>query len=162
MEPDSSGIGLCGWLLTLLSLLLVLVTVPFSLFVCFKVQPGVTKRILCLTQNVLLNSSQLPRITFEVYYRDPDSFYCMGEGAGWCCFVFYDDGICECEFVNELIFLLFFCDEPVNSELIRGLSGKEGLFFRFSVSKILNNEQANLRCIGVLTSQNEFKLSYNF
>ena len=110
----------------------------------------------------LLNSSQLPRITFEVYYRDPDSFYCMGEGAGWCCFVFYDDGICECEFVNELIFLLFFCDEPVNSELIRGLSGKEGLFFPFSVSKILNNEQANLRCIGVLTAQNEFKLSYNF
>ena len=38
MDGESSGIGLCGWLLTLLSLLLVLLTLPFSLFVCFKVQ----------------------------------------------------------------------------------------------------------------------------
>ena len=37
MEAESTGIGICGWILTLLSLVLVLVTVPFSLFVCFKV-----------------------------------------------------------------------------------------------------------------------------
>jgi hypothetical protein len=38
MEDSPPGIGLCGWILTGLSLGLVLLTVPFSLFVCFKVQ----------------------------------------------------------------------------------------------------------------------------
>ncbi len=38
MEESPPGIGLCGWILTGLSLGLVLLTVPFSLFVCFKVQ----------------------------------------------------------------------------------------------------------------------------
>ena len=31
------GIGLCGWIMTAVSWLLVLVTLPFSLFFCFKV-----------------------------------------------------------------------------------------------------------------------------
>jgi len=41
MEESPPGIGLCGWILTGLSLGLVLLTVPFSLFVCFKVQYSV-------------------------------------------------------------------------------------------------------------------------
>merc|ERR1719458_514514 len=36
-EEGEDGIGLCGWLLTALSWLIVLVTLPFSLCVCFKV-----------------------------------------------------------------------------------------------------------------------------
>ena len=32
-----NGVGLCGWLLTMISWGLVLVTLPFSLCVCFKV-----------------------------------------------------------------------------------------------------------------------------
>ena len=35
---DTPGIGLCGWLLTMISWGLVMVTLPFSLFVCFKVR----------------------------------------------------------------------------------------------------------------------------
>ena len=35
-ESDN-GVGLCGWLLTMISWGLVLVTLPFSLCVCFKV-----------------------------------------------------------------------------------------------------------------------------
>ena len=31
------GIGICGWIMTAVSWLLVLVTLPFSLFFCFKV-----------------------------------------------------------------------------------------------------------------------------
>jgi hypothetical protein len=37
VEDTPPSIGLCGWILTGLSLCLVLLTVPFSLFLCFKV-----------------------------------------------------------------------------------------------------------------------------
>ena len=36
-EEEDAGIGVCGWLLTSFSMLLVLITLPFSLCVCFKV-----------------------------------------------------------------------------------------------------------------------------
>ena len=36
-DEADSGIGLCGWLLTMISWGIVAVTLPFSLFVCFKV-----------------------------------------------------------------------------------------------------------------------------
>jgi erythrocyte band 7 integral membrane protein len=36
-DESDSGIGLCGWLLTMISWGIVAVTLPFSLFVCFKV-----------------------------------------------------------------------------------------------------------------------------
>ena len=35
-EPEP-GIGMCGWLLTAISWFVVIVTLPFSLCVCFKV-----------------------------------------------------------------------------------------------------------------------------
>ncbi len=38
-DESDNGIGLCGWLLTAISWGLVLVTLPFSLCVCFKVSP---------------------------------------------------------------------------------------------------------------------------
>ena len=38
-EEEDAGIGVCGWLLTSASMLLVLITLPFSLCVCFKVRP---------------------------------------------------------------------------------------------------------------------------
>ena len=37
-EESHSGIGFCGWLLTAISWGLVVVTLPFSLCVCFKVR----------------------------------------------------------------------------------------------------------------------------
>jgi len=37
-DDSNSGIGACGWILTGLSWVLVLATMPFSFFVCFKVR----------------------------------------------------------------------------------------------------------------------------
>ena len=39
-DEEDAGLGLCGWLLTSFSMLLVLITLPFSLCVCFKVRPS--------------------------------------------------------------------------------------------------------------------------
>jgi hypothetical protein len=36
-DDSNNGIGLCGWVLTAVSWAIVLVTLPFSLCVCFKV-----------------------------------------------------------------------------------------------------------------------------
>ena len=36
-EEPEPGIGMCGWLLTSISWFLVIITLPFSLCVCFKV-----------------------------------------------------------------------------------------------------------------------------
>ena len=36
-DESDNGVGLCGWLLTTISWGLVMVTLPFSLCVCFKV-----------------------------------------------------------------------------------------------------------------------------
>ena len=36
-EEPEPGIGMCGWLLTAISWFVVIVTLPFSLCVCFKV-----------------------------------------------------------------------------------------------------------------------------
>ena len=37
-DESDNGVGLCGWLLTTISWGLVMVTLPFSLCVCFKVR----------------------------------------------------------------------------------------------------------------------------
>ena len=37
-DESESGVGLCGWALTAISWALVMVTLPFSLCVCFKVR----------------------------------------------------------------------------------------------------------------------------
>ena len=47
-EEEDAGIGVCGWLLTSFSMLLVLITLPFSLCVCFKVRPLPTNRLVRL------------------------------------------------------------------------------------------------------------------
>ena len=36
-DDNDTGIGICGWILTALCWLLVVVTMPFSFCVCFKV-----------------------------------------------------------------------------------------------------------------------------
>ena len=36
-EEPEPGIGMCGWLLTSISWFVVIITLPFSLCVCFKV-----------------------------------------------------------------------------------------------------------------------------
>ena len=49
-DESDNGVGLCGWLLTTISWGLVMVTLPFSLCVCFKV--GISN------YNVILQSSK--------------------------------------------------------------------------------------------------------
>ena len=45
-EEPEPGIGMCGWLLTAISWFVVIVTLPFSLCVCFKVnQPDLYKQL---------------------------------------------------------------------------------------------------------------------
>ncbi len=39
-DESDAGIGLCGWLLTAISWAIVMVTLPFSLCICFKVRRG--------------------------------------------------------------------------------------------------------------------------
>ena len=44
-EELDVGIGICGWIMTAVSWLLILVTLPFSLFFCFKVSPRVSPSV---------------------------------------------------------------------------------------------------------------------
>ena len=57
-DESDNGVGLCGWLLTTISWGLVMVTLPFSLCVCFKV--GISN------YNVILQSSIVSSISNKV------------------------------------------------------------------------------------------------
>ena len=67
------GIGICGWLLTAFSWAIVIVTLPFSLCVCFKVE---TTILLLLNQFFVLkvlknyHSYRLSKNTNELSYFD--------------------------------------------------------------------------------------------
>ena len=59
------GIGLCGWIMTAVSWLLVLVTLPFSLFFCFKVSEleGERERVVLANESPLVphRAARAPR-----------------------------------------------------------------------------------------------------
>jgi len=60
--PNESepGIGLCGWLLTMISWGLVMVTLPFSLFVCFKVVQEYERAVIFRLGRLLHGGSRGP------------------------------------------------------------------------------------------------------
>jgi len=58
------GIGLCGWLLTMISWGLVMVTLPFSLFVCFKVVQEYERAVIFRLGRLLHGGSRGPGIFF--------------------------------------------------------------------------------------------------
>jgi len=62
-EPDPS-IGVCGWALTVLSLALVLITLPFSLTVCFKVVQEYERAVIFRLGRLLSGGSRGPGIFF--------------------------------------------------------------------------------------------------
>lgn len=68
-DETESGIGLCGWILTAISWGLVMVTLPFSLCVCFKVIQS--------EANIYYRFTNFP--IFEVLWYLKMSFYiCTG------------------------------------------------------------------------------------
>ncbi|XP_071747732.1 band 7 protein AGAP004871 isoform X2 [Lepeophtheirus salmonis] len=58
------GIGICGWLLTGLSWIIVIVTLPFSLFVCFKVVQEYERAVIFRLGRLLQGGSKGPGLHF--------------------------------------------------------------------------------------------------
>ncbi|XP_059093416.1 band 7 protein AGAP004871-like isoform X1 [Tigriopus californicus] len=63
-DESDSGIGLCGWLLTAISWGLVIVTLPFSLCVCFKVVQEYERAVIFRLGRLLSGGSRGPGIFF--------------------------------------------------------------------------------------------------
>jgi len=63
-DEDETGIGLCGWLLTSLSLVLVMITLPFSLCVCFKVVQEYERAVIFRLGRLLSGGAKGPGIFF--------------------------------------------------------------------------------------------------
>ena len=59
-DESDSGVGLCGWLLTMISWGLVLVTLPFSLCVCFKVVQEYERAVIFRLGRLLHGGSRGP------------------------------------------------------------------------------------------------------
>merc|ERR1719264_1596402 len=63
-DETESGIGLCGWLLTMISWGIVMMTLPFSLFVCFKVVQEYERAVIFRLGRLLQGGSRGPGIFF--------------------------------------------------------------------------------------------------
>lgn len=63
-DETESGVGLCGWLLTAISWALVMVTLPFSLCVCFKVVQEYERAVIFRLGRLLAGGSRGPGIFF--------------------------------------------------------------------------------------------------
>jgi len=63
-DESDNGIGLCGWLLTAISWGLVMVTLPFSLCVCFKVVQEYERAVIFRLGRLLSGGSRGPGIFF--------------------------------------------------------------------------------------------------
>ncbi|KAG7162124.1 band 7 protein AGAP004871-like isoform X2 [Homarus americanus] len=63
-DENDSGIGVCGWILTGLSWVLVLATMPFSFFVCFKVVQEYERAVIFRLGRLLQGGSRGPGIFF--------------------------------------------------------------------------------------------------
>merc|ERR1712203_40143 len=63
-DETESGIGLCGWILTVISWGLVMVTLPFSFCVCFKVVQEYERAVIFRLGRLLQGGSRGPGIFF--------------------------------------------------------------------------------------------------
>jgi erythrocyte band 7 integral membrane protein len=63
-DESDNGVGLCGWLLTTISWGLVMVTLPFSLCVCFKVVQEYERAVIFRLGRLLHGGSRGPGIFF--------------------------------------------------------------------------------------------------
>jgi len=65
-EDHDVGLGICGWLLTAISWLLVIVTLPFSLCVCFKVVQEYERAVIFRLGRLLQGGSKGPGLHFSL------------------------------------------------------------------------------------------------
>ncbi|XP_046657445.1 band 7 protein AGAP004871-like isoform X1 [Daphnia pulicaria] len=63
-EDSDTGIGVCGWILTIICWLLVLVTMPFSFFICFKVVQEYERAVIFRLGRLLSGGAKGPGIFF--------------------------------------------------------------------------------------------------
>ncbi|CAL4060595.1 unnamed protein product, partial [Meganyctiphanes norvegica] len=63
-DENDGGIGICGWILTFLSWILVVCTMPFSFFVCFKVVQEYERAVIFRLGRLLQGGSGGPGIFF--------------------------------------------------------------------------------------------------
>ncbi|CAL4066467.1 unnamed protein product, partial [Meganyctiphanes norvegica] len=65
-RPDETdaGIGICGWILTFLSWVIVVCTMPFSFFICFKVVQEYERAVIFRLGRLLQGGSKGPGIFF--------------------------------------------------------------------------------------------------
>lgn len=63
-DDTDDGIGMCGWILTAISWLMVIVTLPFSLCVCFKVVQEYERAVIFRLGRLLQGGSKGPGIFF--------------------------------------------------------------------------------------------------
>jgi len=63
-DETEPGIGICGWLLTMISWGIVMVTLPFSLFVCFKVVQEYERAVIFRLGRLLHGGSRGPGLFF--------------------------------------------------------------------------------------------------
>ena len=68
-DESDSGVGLCGLLLTMISWGLVLVTLPFSLCVCFKVVQEYERAVIFRLGRLLHGGSRGPGKTIFSIFR---------------------------------------------------------------------------------------------
>ncbi|XP_032795472.1 band 7 protein AGAP004871 isoform X7 [Daphnia magna] len=61
---SDTGIGVCGWILTIICWLLVLVTMPFSFFICFKVVQEYERAVIFRLGRLLSGGAKGPGIFF--------------------------------------------------------------------------------------------------
>ncbi|KAM7369272.1 hypothetical protein PAMP_013553 [Pampus punctatissimus] len=60
LETADSGIGLCGWLLVALSILLMLVTLPISIWMCIKIVKEYERAIIFRLGRILRGGAKGP------------------------------------------------------------------------------------------------------
>merc|ERR1719278_271339 len=65
-EDSDIGLGICGWLLTAFSWAIVIVTLPFSLCVCFKVVQEYERAVIFRLGRLLHGGSKGPGIFFSL------------------------------------------------------------------------------------------------
>ena len=84
-DESDSGVGLCGLLLTMISWALVLVTMPFSLCVCFKVVQEYERAVIFRLGRLLHGGSRGPGNFLYVYTK---CVYCCQSNVIylWLCF----------------------------------------------------------------------------
>ncbi|EEC18081.1 conserved hypothetical protein, partial [Ixodes scapularis] len=63
-ESAEAGLGICGWILTALSFVIVVVTFPFSLLFCIKVVQEYERAVIFRLGRLLQGGSKGPGIFF--------------------------------------------------------------------------------------------------